>query len=71
MDHLTKAGRSKVMSSIRSQNTRPELEVRKFLHAQGYRFRLHAARLPGKPDSPDPVQVGNLDSRLLLAFTSL
>lgn len=50
MDHLTKAGRSKVMSCIRSQNTRPELEVRKYLHARGYRFRIHAKHLPGKPD---------------------
>lgn len=38
------------MSSIRSRDTRPELQVRKFLHAKGYRFRLHAAALPGKPD---------------------
>jgi DNA mismatch endonuclease, patch repair protein len=50
VDHLSKAGRSKVMSSIRSRNTRPELEVRKYLHARGYRFRIHADHLPGKPD---------------------
>lgn len=38
------------MSSIRSQDTRPELALRKFLHAHGYRFRLHVKTLPGKPD---------------------
>ncbi|WVM90818.1 very short patch repair endonuclease [Halopseudomonas pachastrellae] len=38
------------MSGIRGKNTRPELLVRKFLHAQGYRYRLHRKELPGTPD---------------------
>lgn len=38
------------MSRIRSKNTRPELQVRQFLHAHGYRFRIHDKRLPGSPD---------------------
>lgn len=38
------------MSRIRSANTRPEIAVRKLLHALGYRFRLHRRDLPGKPD---------------------
>ncbi len=38
------------MSGIRGKDTRPELLVRRFLHAQGFRFRLHDKRLPGKPD---------------------
>lgn len=38
------------MAGIRSKNTRPELVVRKTLHALGYRFRLHRKDLPGKPD---------------------
>ena len=42
------------MSRIRSKNTKPELLVRRLLHAAGYRFRLHGAAggklLPGKPD---------------------
>lgn len=38
------------MSRIRSGNTRPEVAVRKQLHALGYRFRLHRRDLPGKPD---------------------
>jgi len=42
--------RSAQMSRIRSANTRPELLVRKALHAKGFRFRLHRRDLPGKPD---------------------
>jgi DNA mismatch endonuclease (patch repair protein) len=38
------------MSAIRSKNTKPEMVVRKFLHARGFRYRLHRADLPGKPD---------------------
>lgn len=38
------------MSRIRSSNTVPELLVRRRLHALGYRFRLHIADLPGRPD---------------------
>lgn len=42
--------RSYNMSRIRSKDTKPELLVRKFLHAHGFRYRLHDKRLPGKPD---------------------
>jgi DNA mismatch endonuclease (patch repair protein) len=38
------------MSRIRGKNTTPEVHLRKLLHAAGYRFRLHAPDLPGKPD---------------------
>jgi DNA mismatch endonuclease (patch repair protein) len=38
------------MSGIRGRNTRPEMLIRSLLHRQGFRFRLHAAGLPGKPD---------------------
>ena len=38
------------MSMIKSKNTKPELLVRSFLHANGFRFRLHKKDLPGKPD---------------------
>ncbi|MFD2574634.1 very short patch repair endonuclease [Spirosoma soli] len=38
------------MSRVRSKDTKPELVVRKFLHAQGFRYRLHDKKLPGKPD---------------------
>lgn len=38
------------MSRIRSQDTKPEMLVRRFLHGRGFRFRLHARDLPGRPD---------------------
>ncbi len=38
------------MSRIKGKNTRPELLVRKWLWANGYRYRLHYKKLPGKPD---------------------
>lgn len=38
------------MAAIRSENTKPELLIRKALHAAGLRYRLHAKHLPGKPD---------------------
>ena len=38
------------MAAIRSANTRPEIIVRKLLHAAGFRYRLHRRDLPGKPD---------------------
>lgn len=42
--------RSRIMRAIRSKNTAPEMAVRRYLHAAGYRFRLHRSDLPGKPD---------------------
>jgi DNA mismatch endonuclease, patch repair protein len=45
-----KKTRSYNMSQIKGKNTKPELLVRKFLHAQGFRYRLHDKKLPGKPD---------------------
>ena len=38
------------MSRIRSKDTKPELLVRKFLFSQGFRYRIHVKKLPGKPD---------------------
>ncbi len=38
------------MAAIKGSHTKPELAVRKALHAAGLRFRLHAKDLPGKPD---------------------
>lgn len=49
-DTLTPAERSERMSRIRSQDTKPELVVRRHLHALGFRYRLHVRELPGKPD---------------------
>lgn len=38
------------MSKIKGTNTKPELLVRRYLHAKGLRYRLHNKNLPGKPD---------------------
>lgn len=38
------------MSGIRGKNTRPEMLIRRALHARGFRYRLHCKDLPGKPD---------------------
>src|SRR6266568_5035600 len=42
--------RSAIMARIGGKNTAPELRVRRLLHAMGYRYSLHRADLPGKPD---------------------
>jgi len=49
-DIVDQATRSRMMSGIRGKNTKPELVIRKGLHAAGFRFRLHAKDVPGKPD---------------------
>ena len=49
-DVHTKATRSYNMSRIKGKNTKPEMLVRRFLHTNGYRYRLHDKKLPGKPD---------------------
>ena len=50
MDTFTPGKRSEVMSRIRGKNTRSELLVRRYLFAQGFRFRIHDKRFPGHPD---------------------
>ena len=50
MDTLSPAERSERMSRVRAKDTRPELRVRQLAHRLGYRFRLHRADLPGRPD---------------------
>jgi len=54
-DIYNKAERSWVMSQVRGKNTLPERMVRTALHKMGYRFRLHKADLPGKPDITLPI----------------
>lgn len=49
-DIVNKEIRSRMMAGIRSKDTQPELLVRRFLHGRGFRFRLHAANVPGRPD---------------------
>lgn len=43
------------MAAIKSKNTKPEMLVRRFLHAHGYRYRLHDKKLLGKPDIACPA----------------
>lgn len=50
VDIVDKETRSKIMASIHSKDTKPELKVRSGLHRLGMRFRLHCSNLPGKPD---------------------
>jgi len=50
VDTFTSEERSRIMARVRSKDTSPELIVRKLAHSLGYRFRLHRADLPGKPD---------------------
>lgn len=45
------------MQANRSKNTKPEVDVRRMLHALGYRFRLHPKNLPGKPDIVFPSRL--------------
>lgn len=49
-DVLTPSQRSFNMSRIRGKNTSPEMLVRRLVHRLGFRYRLHSAKLPGKPD---------------------
>lgn len=49
-DTLTTEQRSALMALVRGKNTKPEMIVRRLLHGMGYRYRLHARELPGKPD---------------------
>lgn len=49
-DVVSPEKRSLMMSGIRNKDTKPEIVIRKGLHAMGYRYRLHDSSLPGKPD---------------------
>ncbi len=50
MDDLTKEQRHKNMSHIRSTNSKPEEQVRKYLFSKGFRYRKNVRALPGCPD---------------------
>lgn len=50
MDIVDQRTRSRMMAGIKGKDTKPEMAVRRYLHAFGYRFRLHREDLPGKPD---------------------
>lgn len=49
-DTYSKGKRSEIMRSICGKETQPEMQIRKFLFANGFRFRKNVRELPGKPD---------------------
>lgn len=49
-DRVTPETRSRMMASIRSRDTKPELIVRRYLHRAGFRYRISPRTLPGRPD---------------------
>ncbi|MGM9794770.1 MAG: very short patch repair endonuclease [Candidatus Aphodosoma sp.] len=49
-DVLSKEQRKRCMSHVRGKDTKPEVMVRQFLFAHGFRYRLYRKDLPGKPD---------------------
>lgn len=53
-DIVSPETRSRMMAGIRAKDTKPELFIRKALHAKGFRYRLHDRKLPGKPDISFP-----------------
>lgn len=50
MDTVSARRRSEIMARVRSKDTAPEMFVRRLIFSMGYRYRLHAPDLPGKPD---------------------
>jgi DNA mismatch endonuclease (patch repair protein) len=56
VDRVSEETRSYIMSRVGSKDTTPELSVRRLLHGLGYRYRLHAKRLPGSPDLCFPAR---------------
>jgi DNA mismatch endonuclease (patch repair protein) len=50
VDIVSSEVRSQMMSKIRGKDTQPEMRIRRFLHAHGFRYRLHDKNLPGVPD---------------------
>ncbi len=56
IDRVSEAQRSYIMSRVGSKDTAPEMTVRRLLHRMGYRYRLHAPALPGRPDLCFPAR---------------
>jgi len=50
MDTRSAEQRRRIMQSVKQKDTKPEVEIRRALHAVGYRYRLHDRALPGRPD---------------------
>ena len=54
MDIISRQRRSENMRRITSKGTKPEMAVRRMVHAMGFRYRLHRKDLPGRPDMVFP-----------------
>lgn len=50
VDRISPEQRRKCMQGNKSEDTKPEILVRKFLYSRGFHYRLHCKNLPGKPD---------------------
>jgi DNA mismatch endonuclease (patch repair protein) len=50
VDTVPKSKRSEIMARVRSEDTKPEMIVRRLVFGLGFRYRLHARDLPGRPD---------------------
>ena len=55
-DTRTPEQRRQIMQAVKTQDTGPELTVRRLLHRLGYRYRLHLKKLPGRPDIVFPAR---------------
>ena len=53
-DTVSPEARSRIMARVKSKGMKPEMQVRRLLHGLGYRYRLHRADLPGRPDLDFP-----------------
>ena len=63
MDTISPQRRSENMRMIKSRDTSPEMTVRRLVHSMGFRYRLHHAGLPGKPDLVFPRLGSVIDVR--------
>ncbi|MCZ7596706.1 MAG: very short patch repair endonuclease [Gammaproteobacteria bacterium] len=54
VDVVSPETRSRMMSGIRGKDTNPEMLIRRSLHKQGFRYKLHESTLPGRPDLAFP-----------------
>ena len=57
MDVYSRSKRSEVMSRVRGKDTRPEMVVRRLVHALGYRYVLHSKKISGHPDLAFPSRM--------------
>lgn len=50
MDRVSRLVRSRIMASVKTKNTLPEMALRQIIHRMGFRYALHRKDLPGRPD---------------------